>query len=138
MVDDPFDNIELTPEEHKVLQSINARIEKELNKTKEDVQADPDKYMYDANILGDHPIEPRHITDYDREVYVSLKIEMTALDENCNFKEIVQIIDNAYHIPVASGVDYTLKVNEFVNKFDEGLGDCAAKISITKDDEKKE
>ena len=112
--------------------------EKELEKTKEDVQANPDKYMYDANILGDHPIEPRHITDYDREVYVSLKIEMTALDENCNFKEIVQVVDNAYHIPVASGVDYTLKVNEFVNKFDEGLGDCAAKISITKDDEKKE
>ena len=138
MVNDPFDSLDLSTEELEVLESINIKVQEELNKTKEDVKKNPDKYLDDPNILGDHPLEPRHVTDYNRELYISLKIEMTALDENCNFKEITQVVDNAYHIPVPSGVDYQVKVDKFVNKFDKELGDCAEKISISKDDDKKE
>ena len=138
MVNNLFNDIDLSDEEQQLLESINKKVEDNLKKREEDIKKDPDKYFYDPNILDDHPLEPRHVTDYNREIYISLTIEMTAIDEDCNFKEIVQLGDHAYHIPVASGVDYTLKLNEFVNKFDEGLGDCAAKISITKDDEKKE
>jgi LysM repeat protein len=138
MVNDPFNSLDLSTEELEVLESINIKVQEQLNKTKEDVKENPDKYLDDPNILGDHPLEPRHVTDYNRELYISLKIEMTALDENCNFKEITQVVDNAYHIPVPSGVDYQVKVDKFVNKFDKELGDCAEKISISKDDDKKE
>jgi hypothetical protein len=138
MDNDLFDSLDLSKEELEILESINTKFQEQLDKTKEDVKANPDKYLGGQDILSDHPLEPRHITDYDRELYISLKIEMTALDEKCNFKEITQIVDNAYHIPVPSGVDYQVKVDKFVNKFDKELGDCAEKISISKDDDKKE
>tara|TARA_B100001778_G_scaffold42914_1_gene31042 strand:+ start:5459 stop:5875 length:417 start_codon:yes stop_codon:yes gene_type:complete len=138
MDNDPLDSLDLSKEELEVLESINIKFQKKLEQTQEDVKANPDKYFGGQDVLSDHPLEPRHITNYDRELYISLKIEMTALDENCNFQEITQVTDNAYHIPIPSGVDYQVKVNEFVNKFDQELGDCAKKISISEDDDKKE
>ena len=45
--------------------------------------------MSDDNLLQDNPVEPRHITTYDREIYINFSVEMTALDDNGHFKEIV-------------------------------------------------
>tara|TARA_S200002703_G_scaffold20667_5_gene17055 strand:- start:38097 stop:38510 length:414 start_codon:yes stop_codon:yes gene_type:complete len=137
MVDDPLKDIDLTDEEQAFLESIGKKITDNMESVSKDVQENPGKYLDNPRILQDDPIEPRHITDYDREVYVSLNIEMTAIGEDGNFSEISQLLNNSYHIPVASGVDYAVKVHEFINKFDQGLGDCAQKIS-TKTDEQKQ
>jgi|TARA_B100000073_G_scaffold84137_1_gene64759 hypothetical protein len=134
---DPLKDVDLTDEEKALLESIGQKIADNMEAVKKDVHANPDKYLDNPKILQDDPLEPRHITDYDREVYVSLNIEMTAIDENGNFKEISQLLNNSYHIPVASGVDYAVKVHDFVNKFDQGLGDCAQKISIQTDEQKQ-
>ncbi len=137
MVDDPLKDIDLTDEEQALLESIGKKITDNMDAVSKDVQENPDKYLDNPRILQDDPIEPRHITDYDREVYVSLNIEMTAIGEDGNFTEISQLLNNSYHIPVASGVDYAVKVHEFINKFDQGLGDCAQKISIKTDEQKE-
>ena len=135
---DPLKNIDLTDEEKTFLESIGKKITDNMESVKKDVQENPDKYLDNPQILQDDPIEPRHITDYEREVYISLNIEMTAIDETGNFNEISQLLNNSYHIPVASGVDYSVKVHEFINKFDQGLGDCAQKISIQTNEQQKE
>jgi len=137
MVDDPLKDIDLTDEERALLESIGKKITDNMESVSKDVQENPDKYLDNPRILQDDPIDPRHITDYDREVYVSLNIEMTAIGEDGNFSEISQLLNNSYHIPVASGVDYAVKVHEFINKFDQGLGDCAQKISTKKDEQKE-
>lgn len=137
MVDDPLKNLDLTDEEQALIESIGQKIADNMDAVQKDVSENPGKYLDNPGILQDDPIEPRHITDYEREVYISLNIEMTAIDETGNFKEISQLLNNSYHIPVASGVDYAVKVHEFINKFDQGLGDCAQKISIKTDEQKK-
>ena len=73
-------NIELSEEEQKNLDEINKKISEALNdKQKEIMDQNKDKIddiMRDPNALYDDPIHSKHITNYDREILVDIKMEI--------------------------------------------------------------
>jgi len=83
----------------------------------------------------DNPIEPKHVTDYARELFIDLNIELTTINDIGQFTELKNIVDNKYHIPVPSGVDYVPIVLDFIDKFDQSLTNCAKKIHTEPQDE---
>lgn len=86
----------------------------------------------------DNPIEPKHVTDYPRELFIDLNIELTTINDIGQFTELKNIVDNKYHIPVPSGVDYVPIVLDFIEKFDSSLTNCAKKIHEDPADETPE
>jgi hypothetical protein len=124
--------LDLSPEEQELFDKIKKQIKEQLNaqQPQGEVKLDDSAIsgLYDPNILLDDPIHPRHITTYDREIYVELRMEMSAINEQGQFKEIFQILESFYHIPVPSGADYLPKVSGFIDYFDANLLDCAQKI----------
>ena len=131
----------ISEDEEKALESLRIKIHKALeeqkNKAKSNFCENSEKIMSDDNLLQDNPVEPRHITTYDREIYINFSVEMTALDDNGHFKEIVDLGTNYYHIPVGSGVDYKKHFDEFLENFNKQLGQYAKKITVQVDDTAK-
>lgn len=123
--------LDLSPEEQEVFEKVKKQIKDQLNiKQEEKIDISPDMLsgLYDPNILADDPIHPRHISTYPREIYVELRMEMSAVNDQGHFTEISQILESFYHIPVPSGVDYLSQISGFIDSFDANLLDCAKKI----------
>jgi hypothetical protein len=84
------------------------------------------------------PRELTHVTNYQREIFVKLNAEIsTTSEETQQLLEVNNIVENFYHIPVPSGVNYVEKIDEFLEKFDNELEDIAIKIN-TNDRQAKE
>jgi hypothetical protein len=124
--------LDLSPEEQKVFEKVREQIKDKLKDNLKNKPLDPNidlsGLLHDPNILVDDPIHPRHISTYPREIYVELRMEMSAVNDMGQFTEISQILESFYHIPVPSGVDYLCQISGFIDKFDSSLLDCAKKI----------
>ena len=96
----------ISEDEEKALESLRLKIHKALEEQKNKAQSNflenSEKIMSDDNLLQDNPLEPRHITTYDREIYINFSTEMTALDENGHFKEIVNLGTNCLASSIAA------------------------------------
>jgi hypothetical protein len=119
---------DLTEDEKKIVNKLNEKLQAKLTEQREYVIEHADEIMRDKNLLLDDPIHSRHVTDYNREIFVSLRMEISATNDDGQLTELAPILETFYHIPVPSGIDYLDSVNSFMNQFDEGLTDCARKI----------
>ena len=79
-----------------------------------------------------------HVTNYQREILVKVDAQLsTVSDETNQLLEVDNIVENFYHIPIPSGVNYVEKIDEFLEKFDNELENIAIKIN-TNDKKAKE
>lgn len=122
-----LDNIDLSEAEQDLLKHIEKKIQDYIAKEQEKNLANIDEVMK-SPAMTDSAIYNKHITNYDREIFVHLEMEISAVNEDNQLKEVGQILENFYHIPIPSGVDYIEKMQNFVNIFDKELNDCAIKI----------
>ena len=118
----------LSQEEQELLEKIEEKIQEQI-KSKTDKQLENiDEIMNNPKQLGDSPFHSKHITDYQREIMVHVDMEISAINDDGQLTEVGHILENFYHIPVPSGVDYTKKIKQFMDKFDRELNNCAVKI----------
>jgi hypothetical protein len=76
------------------------------------------------------PRELMHVTNYQREIFIKVNAEIsTTSEETQQLLKVDNIVENFYHIPVPSGVNYVEKIDEFLEKFDNELEDIAIKIN---------
>lgn len=133
---------QLTDEEKELLERITTKAQKQFSS--EDIQqARKDNIEQIAKDASDpnffnQPKELTHVTNYQREILVKVDAEIsTVSDETQQLLEVDNIVENFYHIPVPSGVNYIEKIDEFLEKFDNELEDIAIKIN-TDDRQAKE
>ena len=137
-------NIEdqLTEEEKAVLQKITAKMQNSFssNEFQEGRRKNVEQIDKDASNphFFNQPRELKHVTNYQREILIKVNAEMsTVADETNQLLEVDNIVENFYHIPVPSGVNYVEKIDEFLEKFDNELENIAIKIN-TNDKKAKE
>jgi hypothetical protein len=119
---------DLSEEEKNILDTLQSKIKNKLNTYAANVE-NLSGLLNDPNLLRDDPINPKHITNYEREIAVELRMEMSTINNEGQLIDISQILENHYHIPVPSGVDYLDRITTFINNFDTNLLDCAKKIN---------
>jgi hypothetical protein len=130
-----LENIDLTDQEKSVLNIIENKIQKYLESTKQNNLNNIEEIMENPSTLGETPFHSKHITTYEREIFVHLEMEISAINENGQLTEVGQILENFYHIPVPSGSNYIEKIQNFTEKFEKELNNCA--IQIHKHNESK-
>lgn len=121
-------NIDLSEDEQKILDKLNEKLLEKLEERKKYVVDHADEIMKDPNLLKDDPIHSRHITDYNREILTTVRMEISSTNDEGVLTELGQILEGYYHIPVPSGCDYTQALDKFMTKFDNTLEDFAKKI----------
>lgn len=118
----------LNKEEQELLEKLEQKLQTQIQ-SKQDKQLDNiDEIMKNPKQLGDSPFHSKHITNYQREIIVHVDMEISAINDDGQLTEVGQVLENFYHIPVPSGVDYTKKIKHFMDKFDRELNNCAVKI----------
>lgn len=133
---------QLTDEEKAVLENIANKMQQSFstNEFQEGRKHNVEQLAKDASNPNffNQPRELMHVTNYQREILIKVKAELsTVSDETQQLLEVDNIVENFYHIPVPSGVNYVEKVDEFLEKFDNELEDIAIKIN-TDDRQAKE
>lgn len=119
---------DLSEEEKKILETLQSKIKNKFDTYSANIE-NLSGLLNDPNLLRDDPINPKHITNYEREIAVELRMEMSTINNEGQLIDISQILENHYHIPVPSGVDYLDGITIFINNFDTHLLDCAKKIN---------
>ena len=133
---------ELTDEEKELLKSIADKVQKQFSNKdiqqarKENVEQIA-KDASDSNFFN-QPKELTHVTNYQREILVKVDAQISTMsDDTQQLLEVNNVVENFYHIPVPSGVNYLEKIDAFLEKFDNELEDIAIKIN-TNDRQEKE
>ena len=133
---------ELTDEEKALLNKISDKMQKsfssdEFQQARKQNVEQIAKDASDPNFF-DQPRELKHVTTYQREIFIKLNAEISTVSKDTNqLLEIDNIVENFYHIPVPSGISYVDKIDEFLEKFHNELEDIAIKIN-TDDRQTKE
>ncbi len=133
---------QLTDEEKAVLEKIANKMQQSFstNEFQEGRRQNVEQLAKDASTPNffNQPRELTHVTNYQREILIKVKAELsTVSDETQQLLEVDNIVENFYHIPVPSGVNYVEKIDEFLEKFDNELENIAIKIN-TDDRQAKE
>ena len=129
-----FNKEDLTKEEQLLLDKIVGKMDKSLDDIKKENLDKMVKDLEDPNYFN-QPKEVKHVTEYQREILIKINAEISTNNDANQLLEIDNIVENYYHIPVPSGVDYTNKIEEFLTIFDTEIENCA--IKINKNNEQK-
>jgi hypothetical protein len=129
-----FNLDDLTEEEKLLWDKINSKMEKSIEDIKKENIEKMAKDLEDPNYFN-HYKEVRHVTDYQREILIKINAEISTTNDQNKLLEIDNIVENFYHIPVPSGVDYVEKIDEFLDAFDKEIQDCAIKINTKNESE---
>tara|TARA_B100000085_G_C18548217_1_gene514772 strand:+ start:906 stop:1295 length:390 start_codon:yes stop_codon:yes gene_type:complete len=121
-----FDIDNLTEEEKSLLDKITSKMEDGLEQFKKDNIEEMAKQCEDPNLFQPKPIES--ITNYPREIVIKVNAEISTVSDANKLLEIDNVVENYYHIPIPSGIDYTDKIDDFMNKFDTEVGELVIKI----------
>lgn len=113
---------------NKVQSKIQQRIAEHNQASMQENQKNMSSIMEDKNMLVDDPIHSRHVTNYDREIFVDLKMEISATNKEGVLTEVAPILQDYYHIPVPSGSNYTSSISSFVSVLETNLSELATKI----------
>lgn len=133
METDNFKNFmdDLSDEEKKVLEKIEARIAETLkevsNKKYDHLENDNPIDFSDK-----HPdiIPPTHITAYPHEIRVSMVIEISSVNGKGYLEELKELVKKNYHIPVPPDKDYMEYAEKFIKNFESKLTkSCREEIS---------
>ena len=127
-------DIDLSDEEKTQLENLNKKIAKAIeDKQKAIMDENKDKIddiMRNPDALYDDPIHSKHVTNYDREILVDIKMEISSTNEDGQLTEVAPILQNYYHIPVPSGANYKESIDKFSSILEENLAKCAKKIFL--------
>lgn len=119
----------LTPEEQQQLDTIQKKIQNNLDLIyKKNVEEFKNKAEEPEQSELDEASHPKHITTSQREILISVRAEISTVDEKGHLQDVQQCLDNYYHIPVAPDSSYELFLQQFIDKFDSELTSCAKKI----------
>jgi hypothetical protein len=119
----------LTPEEQQQLDTIQKKIQNNLDLIyKKNVEEFKNKSEEPEQTELDEASHPKHITTSQREILISVRAEISTVDEKGHLQDVQQCLDNYYHIPVAPDSSYELFLQQFIDKFDSELTSCAKKI----------
>ena len=129
-----FDLDNLTEEEKLLWDKMNSKMEKSLEQIKKENIEKMAKDLEDPDYFN-QPTEVKHVTDYQREILIKINAEISTTNDQNKLLEIDNIVENFYHIPVPSGVDYVEKIDEFLDAFDKEIQDCAIKINTKNESE---
>jgi len=129
-----FNLDDLTEEEKLLWDKINSKMEKSLEQIKKENIEKMAKDLEDPDYFN-QPTEVKHVTDYQREILIKINAEISTTNDQNKLLEIDNIVENFYHIPVPSGVDYVEKIDEFLDAFDKEIQDCAIKINTKNESE---
>jgi hypothetical protein len=131
----PIDFIfnDLSDTEKSVLEGIKKKIDEKLEKLKESKfdeldSIDPDK---DIDFSDEHPdiIHKKHITNSPHEITILVHAETSTIDDKGNLSEVVDLLDQYYHIPVKAKEDYKIYLDEFMKKFHTTLEDTCRDLN---------
>lgn len=129
-----FELNNLTEEEKAVWEKMASKLEESfLEERKKNIEKMA-KDLEDPDLFNEIE-EIKHVTDYQREILIKVNAEISTTNDQNKLLEIDNIIENFYHIPVPSGVDYVEKIGEFLEKFDQEIQDCAIKINTNNESE---
>lgn len=123
-----FNTNNLTPEEQELLKKMSGKLEESLDDIKKQNIDKMAKDLEDPNYFN-RPTEVKHVTDYQREILIKVNAEISTTNDTNQLLEIDNIVDNYYHIPVPSGVDYVEQIDKFLEIFDKEVENCAIKIN---------
>jgi hypothetical protein len=119
----------LTPEEQQQLDTIQKKIQNNLDLIyKKNVEEFKNKAEEPEQSELDEASHPKHITTSQREILISVRAEISTVDEKGHLQDVQQCLDNYYHIPVPPDSSYELFLQQFIDKFDSELTSCAKKI----------
>lgn len=131
----PIDFIfsDLSDTEKSVLEGIKKKIDTKLEQMKESKFNDIDSSDLDKQIdfSGKHPhaIHQKHITDSPHEITILVHAETSTIDDKGNLSEVVDLLDQYYHIPVKAKEDYKIYLDEFMKKFHATLEDTCRNLN---------
>lgn len=123
-----FNTEDLTEEEKLLLEKLGQKFSKSLDDIKKENIEKMSKELEDPNYFN-KPQETQHVTDYQREILIKINAEISTTNDSNQLLEIDNIVENYYHIPVPSGVNYTEKIDDFLKIFDTEIENCAIKIN---------
>ena len=121
-----FDEIDLTEDEKAILDKLSLKIDSQIDDFKKKNIEKLAKECEDPNLF--QPKEPERVTNYPREILIKINAEMSTSTDSNKLLKVDNVVENYYHIPVPSGIDYTEKIDTFMEKFDEQLEDFVIKI----------
>ena len=132
----------LTNEEQQLLEKLVDKMQSGFSEKEfqEGRKANVEQLAKDASDpdFFNQPREIKHVTNYQREIFIKLNAEIsTACEQTNKLLEAETLVENFYHIPVPSGVNYAEKIDEFVKIFDNEAEHVAIKIN-TNDKQEKE
>lgn len=131
----PIDFIfnDLSDIEKSTLEGIKKKIDEKLKKLREPNldeldSIDPDK---DIDFSTEHPdiIHKKHITNSPHEITILVHAETSTIDDKGNLSEVVDLLDQYYHIPVKAKEDYKIYLDEFMKKFHTTLEDTCRDLN---------
>lgn len=124
----------LTEEERALWEKMGAKFEESFQEERKRNLEEMTKKLEDPDFFN-KPKEIEHVTGYQREIIVKVNAEISTINDQNQLLDLTNIIDNYYHIPVPSGVDYVEKIGKFLEKFDQELEDCAIRINTNNESE---
>lgn len=128
-----IENLLNTDQEKQLWQSINIRLEEQLQKLYEE---NIDKLAESASLSGtkilDDPIHPKHVTTAPREIIIHIEAEISTTNEKNQLEDISRLFDHYYHIAVPANTDYNSHLSEFVQTFDNSVKNFAPRINPAK------
>lgn len=124
----------LTEEERALWEKMSAKLEESFQEERKKNLEEMAEKLEDPDFFN-KPKEIEHVTGYQREIVVKVNAEISTINDQNQLLDLTNIVDNYYHIPVPSGVDYVEKIGKFLEKFDQELEDCAIKINTNNESE---
>lgn len=130
-----FDIKNLTEDEKALLDKMYSKMDNELQEFQRSNIEKMAKECEDPNIF--QPKKAESVTNYQREIIIKVNAELSSTNDANQLLELNNIVENFYHIPIPSGINYEEKIDEFVDKFDTEVGNLVIKIKTDGTESKK-
>ena len=130
-----FDIKNFTEDEKALLDKISSKMDNELEEFQKSNIEKMAEECEDPNLF--QPKKAESVTNYQREIIIKVNAELSSTNDANQLLEIDNVVENFYHIPVPSGINYEEKIDEFVNKFDTEVGNLVIKIKTDGTEQKK-
>lgn len=131
----PIDFIfdELSDSEKSILENIKKKIDAKLEKIKESrfdaIGSAEDNQAIDFSAKHPETIHQKHMTNSPHEITILVHAETSTIDDKGNLSEVVDLLDQYYHIPVKAKEDYKIYLDGFMKKFHTTLEDTCRDLN---------
>jgi hypothetical protein len=130
----------LSEEELETLAQLEDKIYAKLSESINKNTPENPPYNFDISspYAFDEINQPNHISNNDRELIFYIRGEISTIDKiNNKYLSLNRCLDEAFHIPIGSGVDPKTKIHEFMSTLEKDLSTLAKKIDKPTDGKSK-